>query len=321
MNIVKTVGDNLKKLPYAKSWIFAYSGGVDSCVLTDIISKLKPDDVNLKLIHVNHGLGQKKASDWVKQAKETAERIGAEFITTNFNMDETKTGVEERARNLRHAFIESHVEEGDIVFMGHHKNDQAETLLFRLCRGTGLRGLSGISSLRKMGKGFLSRPMLDISRKEIVEYAEQNHINWFEDDTNVDLKFSRNFFRHKVIPLLESRYSDFIDKMKSLSEKAEESHLLLKEVAEADLKSIEYVDAGETKYLCQKLHAFSPLRQKNMISYLIETKLGINQENKNFNNTLKVLSSENKNCSKVRKLILKTHIIYNNGKFIWIEKH
>lgn len=321
MNIVDKIKKSIKQLPKSSCWIIAYSGGVDSCVLTNILAKLKPENIKLKLIHVNHGLGQKEAIDWVKQAKDTAKIIGAEFITTEFNMDETENGLEEKARKLRHGFIESQTNEGDLVFMGHHKNDQSETILFRLCRGTGIKGLSGIPFMRDMGKGKLCRPMLDVSRKEILDYAISNNIHWFEDDTNIDLSFSRNFFRHKVIPLLETRWGNLIDQIKRLSEKANEMQKLNNEIALMDLNFIKVID--ETKQLkidCERLYSLSILRQNNVISYIIEEYLNLPQESKNFKNTLMVLLTPNKNYSKVRKLDIKNITLYNNGKYIWKNK-
>jgi tRNA(Ile)-lysidine synthase len=319
--MIKEVEKNVKALPdNINHWIVAYSGGVDSCVLADILYKIKPSHIKLSILHVNHGLGQDDAVNWAKQAKDTAKKMNAEFLTTEFNMDETETGLEEKARDLRYSFIEKNVGKNSVVFMGHHKNDQTETFLFRLFRGTGIKGLTAIPMKREIGSGILFRPMLTISRKEIVEYANSNNIHWFEDDTNVDTQFSRNFIRHDVIPLLSSRWPKLIDQISSMTKKAQESYDLSVEIAEQDLNFIStkyknYNDAID----CSKLHSLSELRQKNVISYIFDKKLGISQESKNFNNTLNVLLVKTNDYSKVRKLPLKNCTIFNNGKFIWFE--
>lgn len=321
MNIIETIKSEINTLPEnSNSWVFAYSGGVDSCVMTDIVSKLKPDHISLKLIHVNHGLGQKEASLWAEQARLTAEKIGAEFITTEFNMDETKSGIEEEARQLRYDFITSHLNEGDVLFMGHHKNDQAETILFRLFRGTGVRGLTGIPKQRPIGKGLLFRPMLNVSRQDIYDYAINHNIHWYEDDSNVDTQFSRNFLRHDVLPLIQSRWGKLLDHLSALSGKAAEMHELCIEIATEDFNRLSYYnEIGDLSIDCDRLQELSVNRQKNLVSYILESKLNINQESKTFKNTLQVLLKENKCCSKVRRLELKNTLILNNGKTITIQ--
>lgn len=321
MNIIKTIKSEIDTLPKnAKSWVFAYSGGVDSCVMTEIVSKMKPANVSLKLIHVNHGLGQKEAVLWAEQARMTAEKIGAEFITTEFNMDENKSGIEEEARQLRYDFITSHLNENDVLFMGHHKNDQAETILFRIFRGTGIRGLTGIPKQRRIGNGLLFRPMINVSRQEIYDYAIQNNIHWYEDDSNIDTQFSRNFLRQDVLPLIQSRWSKLLDHLSSLAGKAAEMHELCTEIAEEDFNRISYYnEVNDLSIDCNKLQELSFNRQKNLISYILDQKLNINQESKTFKNTLQVLLKENKCCSKVRRLELKNALILNNGKTITLQ--
>lgn len=319
--MIKEVEKNVKTLPEnINHWIVAYSGGVDSCVLADILYKIKPSHIKLSILHVNHGLGQQDAVNWANQAKDTANKMNAEFLTTEFNMDETETGLEEKARDLRYSFIEKNVTNNSVVFMGHHKNDQVETFLFRLFRGTGIKGLMAIPMKREIGVGTLFRPMLTVSRKEIVEYAVKEKMNWFEDDTNIDIQFSRNFIRHNVIPLLSSRWPKLIDQISSMTKKAQDSYDLSVEIAEQDLEfiSVKYKEKYEG-IECSKLYSLSELRQKNVISYIFDKKLGISQESKNFSNTLNVLLSKTNDFSKVRKLPLKNCTIFNNGKFIWFD--
>lgn len=219
-------------------WVIAYSGGVDSCVLADLIFTNKPENVSLHLLHVNHGLGQKEAILWEDQARETAKMMNAEFITKRLNIDESGTGLEEKARNLRHGFIKENVDSNTVVFMGHHKNDQIETVLFRLFRGTGIKGMSGISLSRGIGEGELYRPLLSVTRQEIERYATSNGMSWFEDDTNIDQNFSRNFLRHNVIPLVKTRWSHVIENIVRFSEKADESYRLNMEIAEEDYQNL-----------------------------------------------------------------------------------
>lgn len=320
--MINEIKKNVENLPSnVDHWIIAYSGGVDSCVLADVLYKIKPDNIKLSILHVNHGLGQKDAVNWAQQAKETAQKMNASFLTTDFNMDETETGLEEKARDLRYDFISKNVSKNSVVFMGHHKNDQAETFLFRLFRGTGIKGLTAIPMIREIGEGILYRPMLTVSRNQIVEYALANNIHWFEDDTNIDTNFSRNFIRHNVIPLLSSRWPKIVEQISAMTKKAQDSYDLSVEIANEDFEKISIKYKEDYNGIdCEKLYSLSFLRQKNVITHVFEKILNVSQESKNFNNTLEVLLSKTKNYSKVRKIELKEWTICNNGKYIWFVK-
>lgn len=317
--VIKEIFRNIEELPETVDhWIIAYSGGVDSCVLTDILFKLKPEHIKLSLLHVNHGLGQEDATLWAKQALDTAKKINANFITTEFNMDETGTALEEKARNLRYDFMAKNVSKNSVIFFGHHKNDQAETFLFRLFRGTGIKGLCGIPRSRKIGEGILFRPMLNITREEIKNYAINNDIHWYEDDTNIDTFFSRNFIRHDIIPTIEKRWPKVVSQISSASNKAKEMYDLSIEIAEQDLEILSTsLPDGRNVISCEKLHLLSDLRKKNVLQYYFENILGVSQEAKNFDNSLSVLLIKTNDYSKVRKIILKNYILHTNGKWIW----
>lgn len=318
MNLLKEIGSQIKNFSKpAKNWVVAYSGGVDSRVLVDALAKIKPSDVSLKMIHVHHGLN-KQADEWELKAREVAKDINAEIHVAHLNMKD-ESGVEEKARYLRYDFIMSHMEEDDIVFMGHHKNDNAETLLFRMFRGTGIKGMSGIPLTRPMGKGNILRPMLNISRKEIVEYALNHKLEWVEDDSNADSVYSRNFIRNEVLPLIESRWRSALSSITAFTSKAAEAEELALEIAKEDLEKICFYENGKQFLSVDKLLAMSHVRIKNVLVYYIGGIEESTQETKTFNNALKVLTEENKNCSKVKKLILKKGIIFTNGRKIWFK--
>lgn len=318
MNLLKEIGSQIKNFSKpAKNWVVAYSGGVDSRVLVDALAKIKPSDVSLKMIHVHHGLN-KQADEWELKARAVAKDINAEIHVAHLNMKD-ESGVEEKARDLRYDFIMSHMEEDDIVFMGHHKNDNAETLLFRMFRGTGIKGMSGIPLTRPMGKGNILRPMLNISRKEIVEYALNHKLEWVEDDSNADSVYSRNFIRNEVLPLIESRWRSALSSITAFTSKAAEAEELALEIAKEDLEKICFYENGKQFLSVDKLLAMSHVRIKNVLVYYIGGIEESTQETKTFNNALKVLTEENKNCSKVKKLILKKGIIFTNGRKIWFK--
>lgn len=324
MKIVEMVKESLKKYTeFTGDWVIAYSGGVDSRVMLDILSELKPSEKKLILIHVNHGLNP-LASQWEAQAREVAKQYNAEIKVAHLNMNDT-SGVEEKARDLRYAFINENTNADNIIFMGHHKNDNAETLLFRLFRGTGLKGLMGIPESRSMGNATLVRPMLQVLRSQIKDYAEKKGLSWVEDDSNADSKYSRNFIRNEVIPLLEKRWKSVVSTLTSLAEKAAEAETLLSEIAEEDMAMIKFEDKNGVVYNdvidMEKLKALSEARMKNVLHRFVSTIDDENKGTKSFNNLLNVVLSENKNCSRLRKVEFKNGLLITNGKKLWIENN
>ena len=324
MKIVEMVKESLKKYTeFTGDWIIAYSGGVDSRVMLDILAGLKPSEKKLILIHVNHGLNP-LASQWEAQAREVAKQYNAEIKVAHLNMNDT-SGVEEKARDLRYAFINENTHADDIIFMGHHKNDNAETLLFRLFRGTGLKGLMGIPESRLMGKATLVRPMLQVLRSQIKDYADKKALSWVEDDSNADSKYSRNFIRNDVIPLLETRWKSVVSTITSLTEKAAEAETLLNEIAEEDMVMIKFEDKNGVVYNdvidMEKLKMLSEARMKNVLHRFVSTIDDENKGTKSFNNLLNVVLSENKNCSRLRKVEFKNGLLITNGKKLWIENN
>ena len=109
------------------------------------------------------------------------------------------------------------IEENNQILLGHHSDDAAETILMRLLRGTGVEGLNGIKMKRKLGSGILIRPFLDISKKEILNYLKDHDINYIEDDSNKINDFDRNFLRNEIFPLLDNRWSNFAQRINTMS--------------------------------------------------------------------------------------------------------
>lgn len=321
--VINAVAESLKShknLDNGK-WIIAYSGGVDSRLMLDVLTKLKPVNKKILMVHVNHGLCE-HAEEWENKAKSTANFYGVESHIIHLNLKDT-TAIEEKARELRYAAIASFVEEGDIIFTGHHKNDNAETILFRIFRGTGITGIGGIPETRPFEKGNILRPLLNLSRKDIESYAKENDLMWVEDPSNKDSKYTRNFLRNEVIPLLEGRWHKVVDSINALAKKAQESEELLNEIAVEDYNKIKDMHKDFKECECinfDKLKELTPARMKNVLYYFINTNIGSIKSSKYFDNLLKVVLTENKNNSKLRQVDFGNAVVYTNGKKIWIKK-
>lgn len=300
-------------------WIIAYSGGVDSRVMLEVLATIKPENKELIAVHVNHGLYE-KAADWEDKALEVAKKHNVTMHIERLNMQHS-SAIEESARDLRYAAINKYVEAGDLIFTGHHKNDNTETVLFRLFRGTGLTGLGGIPETRSFGKGNLLRPMLNLSREDIEKFAENHGLKHVEDPSNKDSKYTRNFLRNEVIPLLETRWNRIVDNVTSLAKKAKEAENLLEEIAIEDIYDLNDLHEDYKTAPClniEKLVLLSPSRLKNALYYFINLHVGDVKSSRYFDNLMKVILSENKNNSKLRMVDFGEAAVYCNGKKMWV---
>jgi tRNA(Ile)-lysidine synthetase-like protein len=176
------------------AYVVAVSGGVDSMVLLDVLAQMP--DLKLVVAHFEHGI--REDSDVDRQFVEAAaKRYGLPFIYEHGNLG---VGVSESAaRDARYAFLQRVREErdADAIVTAHHQDDLIETAVINIMRGTGRKGLSSLQSTKE-----LVRPLLDISKQQILDYAQEHHIAWHEDSTNQDDAYLRNYIRHNVIPRL-----------------------------------------------------------------------------------------------------------------------
>jgi len=225
--------------------LVAFSGGVDSVVLTDALLKLK-NYFSLKevaLAHFNHMLRPeaKEEEEFCKAfARERGLKIFVGRGEVRKRAKEEKRNLEETARLMRYAFLREVKErEGyQLLLTAHHLNDLLETVLLFFTRGTGLEGLTGF----KPREGDLARPLYSVKREEIEAYARFRGLRWVEDSSNYDLNLSRNLIRHKVVPLLKrinpSLEESLLKTVKLLREEnaylEEEAKRLLSEVKEGD---------------------------------------------------------------------------------------
>jgi len=190
-------------IPAGSRLLAAVSGGVDSIVMLDVLHRLSTElDFNLAVGHVNHNMRGEEARLDAESVREAAQGLGLEFRLGEIPASEWQQGGnrQERARDLRFELLRSMAHEMSAQFIAtaHNADDQAETFIDRLLRGSGPHGLSGIARRN----GDLVRPLLDCTRSEIVEYAQVHGIKWREDRSNADCKYRRSRIRHEIMPLL-----------------------------------------------------------------------------------------------------------------------
>lgn len=247
-------------------WV-AYSGGLDSQVLLSLLHSTIPRR-QLRALHINHGL-HPEADNWQLHCRQYCEGQGIAFEARKVVVDRTASSLERQARESRYQIFESVLEPDDILLMAHHQDDQMETVLYRLLRGSGPRGMAGIPAQRKIGKGLLIRPLLNFSKAELTEYARVNDLQWIEDSSNLDTNFDRNFLRQEIIPRLKMRWPDAGKSLQRSAELSRESESLLQELAAMDSGLLQ--NNPETSFPVAILARLDHARQRNVLRYWFQS--------------------------------------------------
>ena len=229
------------------------SGGRDSVALLHYLAENREKfGVEVKAICVEHGIRECATRERLG-VQELCERLGVECKV--FKVDalgyakEKKLTVEQSARILRYDCFESAVKDGfcDTIATAHHLSDNVETVLMRIFRGTGIKGLGGIKERRD----FYIRPLLSTPRKEIDEYVEKYNLPYFEDETNVDTRYTRNYIRHKVLPVILDRYPGAEENVERLAKLSAVDEAHFEKIVNEKIKTMSYgavgVSVDETK--------------------------------------------------------------------------
>lgn len=190
--------------PHPPSFLVALSGGVDSVVLLHLLHRLK---LPLRAVHVHHGLSP-NADQWVAfcqhYCQQQAIPLCVKYVQVN-----GKKGIEAEAREKRYQAIRETREHNEVVVTAHHLDDQAETFLLALKRGSGVKGLSAMQAVNFSQKFPIFRPLLAVSKNDILAYAQSQNLSWIEDESNQSTDYDRNFLRHKVLPVLNEQWEQF----------------------------------------------------------------------------------------------------------------
>jgi tRNA(Ile)-lysidine synthase len=218
---------------FSGNWWVAFSGGLDSCVLLHALTHLNLP-VNIRAIHINHQISP-NANYWQKHCAYVCSELAISFVAIAVDVKNNGQGIEDAARVARYDAFEMCMKNNDFLFMAHHADDQAETVLLRLMRGTGPRGLSAMPANRPLGVGTLSRPLLAFTRAELEEYALTNNLKWIDDESNKQDIYDRNYLRNQVIPLLRERWPNFAKKWQQTAELCAENEKLIEILAQQDL--------------------------------------------------------------------------------------
>lgn len=191
--------------------VLALSGGLDSMVLLDLLAKARQQlPFALQAVYVHHGISQ-HASAWGEFCARQCALRGIDFSKREVTLAGTDN-LESKARVARYQVLADFIQsQQHMLLTAHHSDDQLETLLLALKRGSGSAGLRGIAFQRPFAAGQLCRPLLAFSRAELAQYASAQQLKWVEDDSNSDTRFERNFIRQQIAPLLRQRWPHFAE--------------------------------------------------------------------------------------------------------------
>lgn len=198
-----------------KKYVLAVSGGVDSMVLLHIFHQF---ELSFGVVSLNHNL-RKEAENELKFVEQECKKLNIPFFISKIPNDywSSKSNVQEKARKFRYEFFEKIRKQHryDYIVTAHHANDDVETFLLHLLRGSGIDGLSAIPEI----SGKVIRPLLSAKKSDILSYAKQHAIQWMEDSSNEELYYDRNRIRLEVIPILERIDKSAVNSIKSSIDK------------------------------------------------------------------------------------------------------
>lgn len=252
--------------------LLAFSGGADSRALLHFLAaRAKEDGFPLTLAHVNHGIRGEEALRDRRFCQAVAEEYGLELCILDADVPALAKahgrGLEEEARAVRYEYFERLMRERNIPLLAtaHHADDNLETVLFHLCRGTGLSGLCGIAPTRRLGKGVLTRPLLQVSRREILAYCREHGLEYVTDSTNEDTAYARNRIRREVIPILADFYKELPARTYRMTEALREDESFLSTLA-AELVARAETDGGLS--IAPLRDAAVPIRNRALMQWI-----------------------------------------------------
>lgn len=243
---------------------------MDSVVLLHLLRAIAPSfQWQLSALHVHHGISP-NADAWAEFCAKlcTLHNIPLQVERVDIGPLRDEHGVEAAARKLRHKAFLNQV--CDFVALAHHADDQAETLMLQLLRGAGVKGVSAMPLLKSSNVLMHAtvRPLLEVSRRQLHHYANQNSLSWIEDESNADVRYPRNFLRHQILPELQEHFPQYRETLARSARHFAEAAQLMDELAELDSSSSfdgETLDVGA-------LRSLGPRRGKNLLRYFLHVR-------------------------------------------------
>ena len=216
--------------------IVGFSGGLDSTVLLHVLASHSSLRTKLVAVHINHGLSE-NALYWQSHCEGFCLNLGIDFFAQSVQLDRF-SNIEEQARTARYAVFSSLLNDQGCLILAHHRDDQAETLLLQLFRGAGVDGLAAMTELGTLGFGALARPFLSCARKQLEHYAAIHELTWVEDESNQNVRYSRNYLRQKIMPLLVEQWPGVVGTIARTATHCQQARSNLDELARNDCQEL-----------------------------------------------------------------------------------
>ena len=217
--------------------VIAYSGGLDSTCLLHALHCLRATEPGLQVraVHINHQLSP-HAQHWQQHCQQHCQHWSVPFESYSVTVQPQGQGLEAAARTARYQALAALLRPNDHCLTGHHLDDQIETFFLRLLRGSGLTGLSAMAPARRLGAGWLVRPLLAVPKAQLEQYAQHHRLQWIEDESNQQLVFDRNFLRHHILPQLAQRWPQYPQRIHRAVQHIQQANLRLQHSDQQQLK-------------------------------------------------------------------------------------
>ena len=260
------------------NYFVAFSGGMDSTVLLHMMRQAQiyqkastGKGFELTALHVNHRL-QPASNDWQRHCQQVCDEWHIPYKTVSLQLENNS---ESLARNARYQWFSEQIENGSVLLTAHHQQDRAETLLFNLMRGAGSQGLSSLRPVRSFMGAKLVRPLLNLTRAQVKQYAQTQCLQWVEDLSNQTDDYSRNQLRHHVLPALTEFREDAVRNIERAASNLERENDLLREVAICDLVEVAELPkhpVDDSYAICyQDFSHLSHNRQANLLRFWLQS--------------------------------------------------
>ena len=255
----------VSSLPEHEKLRVALSGGLDSVLLLHVAVACHAE---VTAIHVNHQL-QPDHEQTEQFCRDVCARLSLPIVVERVKVPVAPGGaggIEESARQARYQVFRRYTGPGDLLLMAHHGDDQLETVLFRLLRGSGVNGLAGMPQTRPLGQGHLLRPWLTVSRARLEQVAKMMALRWREDPSNDDQIHDRNYLRHAVLPGLKQRWPGLLQRVAHSARACADSEHLNRRLAE-----LQWQQCGDddNRLRLDDFEALSRLEQRNLLRWWI----------------------------------------------------
>lgn len=268
----------------------ALSGGMDSMLMLYVLGQLPEFKERLTAIHVNHGLSE-HALVWQKHCQQACDQLSVLLISKFVVVNVAGRGVEAAARQARYEVFDQELPRDAVLLMAHHASDQAETLMLRLLRGSGLAGLGAMHERRALtqvpnDQRVLLRPWLCVSRRAVLATASSlTGVTWIDDESNRDERFDRNWIRHSILPNLKERHPALESRLNATAQRLQSDYRLLQQLIRpfiaTAMSSCDWPLTGAYRLSLNELDKHDHALQEHLVRYWLQlNQCGIPQGDK-----------------------------------------